>query len=85
MADAVSRALGVLQSAKMLGEQELPDLLYRVRLGIATGLISGVGVEKIDALVDGIAPATLIVGLRPAVEPSQRDGLRAEVVRCVLG
>ena len=30
---------------------QLPDLLYRVRLGIAAGLISGVGVEKIDALL----------------------------------
>ena len=81
--DAVSRALGVLQ-AKMLGNRSF-QTCCTVYVWELHGLISGVGVEKIDALVDGIAPATLSVGLRPAVEPSQRDGLRAEVVRCVLG
>ena len=85
MQDAVSRALGVLQSAKMLGEQELPDLLYRVRLGIAAGLISGVGVEKIDALLMELQPATLTLACGRRLSQSQRDGLRAEVVQRVLG
>ena len=85
MQDAVSRALGVLQSAKMLGEQELPDLLYRVRLGIAAGLISGVGVEKIDALLMELQPATLTLACGRRFSQSQRDGLRAEVVQRVLG
>ena len=84
MQDAVSRALGVLQSAKMLGEQELPDLLYRVRLGIAAGLISGVGVEKIDALLMELQPATLTLACGRRLSQSQRDGLRAEVVQRVL-
>ena len=85
MQDAVSRALGVLQSAKMLGEAELPDLLYRVRFGISAGLISGVGVEKVDALLMELQPATLTLACGRRLSQSQRDGLRAEVVQRVLG
>lgn len=83
--DAVSRAIGILQNAKMIGESELPSLLYRVRFGIAAGLIAGVCVEKIDALLVELQPATLTLACGRRMSQAQRDTLRAEVVQRVLG
>ena len=85
MQDAVSRSLGILQNAKMIGESELASLLYRVRFGVAAGLISGIGVEKIDALLMELQPATLSLACGRHLSQSQQDSLRAEVVQRVLG
>lgn len=82
--DAVSRALGVLQNARMISNREMASLLYSVRFGVATGLLSGVAYEKLDALLMELQPATLTLACGRRLTQSQRESLRAEIIHRVL-
>ena len=83
--DKITRAAGVLCSARVLSGKECTELLSYVRLGLAEGLLQGVGVEELDALSIRVQPATLMAAQGQRLAEGQRDALRAQLVRRVCG
>ncbi|NLP47721.1 MAG: protein arginine kinase [Clostridiales bacterium] len=83
-ADKVWRALGVLQTARLLSGDEFMELISLVRLGAANGMID-IELEKLNELIVSMQPATLNAREEQNLTPSQRDSLRALAVREVLG
>lgn len=79
--DQIERAVGVLKSARLLSTEECMKLLSLLRLGLSTGLLTGIGYEELNALSFRVQPCTLSAG-KPLTE-AQRDALRAETVRQV--
>lgn len=79
--DSVSRALGLLESAKMLSCAEMTKLLCRVRFGCAVGLIQKIPLEFIDSLLLELRPENLMVNYGKQMSKNERDALRAELVR----
>ncbi len=85
-ADRAVRALGVLGCARRLGAEEIVEQLSELRLGVALGVISGVRVEALTALLVESMPASLSV-THPEVSQDEREQakLRALLVRERLG
>ncbi len=83
--DKISRSLGILKSAKLISRDEAMSLLSNVRFGVITGELSGIDVNTIDRLISDIQPATMIVNKQENLTPQQRDVIRAEHIRTVLG
>jgi len=80
--DKISRALGILRNAQMLGFAELLNLTSALRLGISCGLYDGYGVDDINKIVMLGMPAHLqvyISGLKDA--PDDLDIVRADLAR----
>ena len=82
--DFVSRSLGILTTAKLLNNDEFMKLISNVRLGVSAGLISGLSPEALNALTIRVQPATIQLIAGKALEPAQRDLLRAQMVQEVL-
>lgn len=82
--DAVSRAVGLLGSAKLLGSDEFMNLISTVKLGVGAGLIENIKTESINRLIIRTQPATLQLSEGQALSPTQRDALRAKIVRETL-
>lgn len=83
LSDRVSRALAVLQSARLLSSKEFYSLFSILRMGLACGLVKGVTYSSLDALFitaekGGI---TLLSGAKDARE---RDIARADLCRKTL-
>ncbi len=79
--DKIDRAAGVLKSAKMLSSAELMELLSYVRFGVSAGLLEGIAQEELNSLSVKAQPATLMAAQGKALDETQRDTLRAELVR----
>jgi protein arginine kinase len=82
ISDKISRALGILRNAQMLGFAELLNLTSALRLGISCGLYDGYGVDDLNKIVMLGMPAHLqiyISGLDGA--PSDLDIVRADLAR----
>lgn len=79
--DAVMRSLGILRYAVVISHDEALKLLSNVRLGIVAGLISGVSLDTVDALMVEVEPATLSVNSGKDLTPQERDKERAKLVR----
>ena len=80
--DKISRALGILRNAQMLGFAELLNLTSALRLGISCGLYGGYSVDDINKIVMLGMPAHLqvyISGLKDA--PDDLDIVRADLAR----
>ena len=78
--DSVFRAHGILKSARVITSQEAIELISMVRLGIDAGMIEG----DYNNLNEGflmIQPAHLQKLAKRALDPAERDQLRAEVIR----
>lgn len=82
LTDRVRRAEGTLRHAHILSAGELLELLGQVRLGAAMGILQGLRVEALTALLVEAMPATLTVGIEPPPKNDrERDILRARMVR----
>ena len=82
LTDRVRRGEGILRHAHMLSAGEMLSLLGQARLGAAMGLLSGVRVEDMTALLVEAMPATLTLGREnPPKSDRERDILRAKLVR----
>lgn len=79
--DKVHRALGILQHACLVSSQEALYLLSNVRLGVATGRISHIGLDTLNELFLFSQPAHLQLSAGRILDADQRDALRAEVLR----
>ncbi|MBR6360338.1 MAG: protein arginine kinase [Clostridia bacterium] len=81
--DKIYRSLGVLENARMLGSDEIMELISYVRFGASAGLLD-IPVERINALITDMQPATIAVSDEEASTVAKRDARRAELVRQAL-
>lgn len=85
--DKIWRSLGILRTARMLSGDETFELASNLRLGVACGVYKG---EKIDPGAPGklialSGSATLTVKSGKKLSAAERDALRAETVRNIMG
>ncbi len=83
--DKITRAAGVLGSARVISTGEFMELLSYVRLGLAAGLLQGVTPEELNALSVHAQPATLMAQNGQKLSENQRDAKRACLARQVCG
>lgn len=82
LTDRVRRAEGILRYAHTLTAGELIPLLSDARLGAAMGILPGIRVEALTALLIEAMPATLTLGqTNPPRSDHERDILRARLVK----
>lgn len=82
--DVIARSLGILQSARMLSSDEFMKLISNVRLGISTGILSGISYETVNQLLTNTQPATMSLSHGGNLTADERDTVRAELVRNAL-
>ncbi len=83
--DKCFRALGVLSHARLLGSEETLHLLSHLRLGVSTGRVRGIAIDRVNELFLLTQPAHLqkIAGQR--LTGAERRQFRATFVRQRLG
>lgn len=82
--DKIFRAYGILKTARMITCAEFTSLLSYVRLGAAAGLID-IPLETLSRLLVEMQPATLNALTGKANTAKERDKIRAEKIRELLG
>jgi len=82
--DRIFRALGTLQFARLLSAAEFMRHISLVRMGAAHGLID-LPLEKVNELIVQMQPATINAAQNKDLEAEERDSVRADLVREVLG
>lgn len=83
--DRVHRDLGQLQAARLLKADEAMKRLSNVRLGVCMGLIESPTLDVVNALFLHIQPAHLRLRVGGSLSPADARGVRAELVRHMLG
>jgi protein arginine kinase len=84
--DRVFRALGILKYCRYITAREAIDLLARVRLGIALGMIDGLRIESVTPLLFLCQKSHVQKVIHGKAEADSRmvDHTRAQIVREVL-
>lgn len=82
--DRIRRAHGVLMNAMLLPTDEMLDALSLVRLGTLYGLLS-VSTEAVNEMFISMQPANINVMAGMSLPKTERDVLRARIVRAKLG
>ena len=82
--DNIFRAYGILRFARQISCSEFMELISLVRVGVSQGIID-IETEKINELTVNLQPATINAMREQTLQPAQRDKLRAEEVRKVMG
>ncbi len=82
--DKVWRSYGILLHARVLTSGEVMNLLSALRLGISLNLIDKVSIDKINHLLIITQPAHLQKYYNREMDPTERDMVRAELVREAL-
>lgn len=82
--DALAYAFASLAGARTLGFAEFLRLYTNVRMGICAGIVGGVRVEQLDALLFAVQPATLLLHAGKPLSPAQQRERRAQFVSGVL-
>lgn len=79
--DKIWRAFGILENARLLTSQEFMNLASAVRLGVSLSVIARPEIRLLNELMVTTQPSHLqrLSGRR--LDPSERDVLRASVVR----
>jgi len=75
--DILTRALRLLQCARLMPSGEAMELLSALRFGASVGLLVGLTVAEIDCLMVTVQPAHLQQKLATSLSPEQRDECRA--------
>ncbi|MCB9844851.1 MAG: protein arginine kinase [Phycisphaeraceae bacterium] len=83
--DKVSRALGLLRSARLVASDEAMGLLSHVRLGIVLGLIPDVPLATVSGLMLLVQPAHLQRKIGREMPQAERRRARADLLRATLG
>jgi len=79
--DRISRAAGVLKSARLMSGSEAAEQLSLVRLGLAEGMLEGLEIGEVNGLMVQSQPATLMAREGRGMEEKERDRRRAELLR----
>ncbi|MDR3181366.1 MAG: protein arginine kinase [Planctomycetaceae bacterium] len=82
--DRCCRALGLLQTACVMESIETMNHLSSVRLGISTGILTGIGIDKINRLLLHTQPAHLQKITGRILEQPDRDIERSKLLRLTL-
>ncbi len=82
--DAISRSYGLSRYARLISNDECMKLLSNIRLGIAMGIIEKMDLDIINRLMIETQPATLMKNVGRKLTPSERDRIRADVVRSTM-
>ena len=86
LCDRIARAEGVFRYAKMISSSEFMKLYADLRLGISTDITQGISFEKLDSLLVRVMPANLMLESEQlSADEKQRDKLRAEKIRNIIG
>jgi len=83
--DRVHRALGTLQSARLMGAEEAMRLLSRLRLGVALGRIEGIELATLNRLFLEVQPSHLQVHAGRSAAADELREARASLIREALG
>lgn len=83
--DKVGRAMGVLSNARLVSSQEALHLLSQLRMAVNMGRIKNLSISAINELFLLTQPAHLQFNCGRQLDPSQRDELRAQMLRNTLG
>lgn len=81
--DMLYRALGTLQSARVMTFKEFMEALSVVKIGIANGTIKG-NMNQVNELLFTLQPATINASVGKDLDRQTRDAIRAERVRAVF-
>lgn len=81
--DRITRAYGILSSARLLSTDEMLDLFSWVRLGAVYGVIDA-DITKINELTETMQAATLASKNGEFLSSDERDEIRAKTVREAL-
>lgn len=81
LADKIFRALGILENARIISNDESMKLLSDVRLGVEMGIINDIDLITINKIMLSIQPATLQKLISMEMGPEERDVHRAGIVR----
>lgn len=85
LVDRIYRAEGTLRHAFMLSSGEFLSLYSDARLGASLGLLENVSEDTLDALLEEVMPATLLLdATTPPKNEVERDVLRAERIKARL-
>lgn len=79
--DAIWRAYGVLQNARVLELKEFMAFISQLRLGVSMGLIAGFSLEDVDSLMTAGQPAGVMKKAGLSMQGSEIDVARANVIR----
>lgn len=79
--DQVSRAMGILSSARQISSEETMELLSSVRMGINLGLVDDLGIATVNELCIQTQPAHLQKIRGEFLESSERNAVRATLIR----
>lgn len=82
--DTVCRSLGILQSARILTNDEFMRLISNVRFGASVGLIPNISYDQLNKLIVEMQPATLMLFSERKLTSNERHLLRAQIVSGVL-
>ncbi len=82
--DSIWRSFGVLTHARKIDSTEAMKLISRLRLGIEGNFFPGLTHEKLNQLILEIQPGHLIFRHGASDEPTERDSIRAELIRNYL-
>lgn len=83
--DKVWRAYGLLKNARLMNSSEFMSISSAVRLGIALEIIQGIDLKTLNELMTQLQPAHLQILEKKEMDPTERDLLRAKIVRERLG
>ena len=78
--DRITRAYGILSSARLLSTEEMLDLFSWVRLGAVYGIIDA-DIAKMNELTETMQAATLACVNSENLSGDERDEIRAKTVR----
>ncbi len=79
--DRVFRSLGILLNARIMSAEESLKLLSDVRLGLITGMYTGMELEDFNEMMLMVQPAYLQKLNGEQLSPDVRDQKRAELIR----
>ena len=79
--DHIARARGLLLNARVMPSEEALDLLSAVRMGVEMGLLGGTTVPRVNELSMLTQPGHLQIMSGRALEPEERDAVRANTLR----
>jgi protein arginine kinase len=82
--DKVWRAYGLLRYSRSVSTKEALSLISAVRMGVGVGLVTDVPLRTLNELLVYIQPAHLQKLKGNAMDPQERDVVRAEYIREAL-
>ena len=82
--DKIWRSAGILKGARLISSAESLTHLSLLRLGLDLGIVDGIGAEELNNLIVNIQPSHLQHKYKKQLEHSDRDMLRAMLLRGCL-